>query len=160
MEVLLRQVGVLAPAERRVALDRWTIELFGQPVERHANGAPYLACGVGVSVSHTGEWLALAVDRLGGRCGVDIELADRSVDRVASRFVALGELEHAPYSANPGLWVWCAKEALYKIAGRQGVDWRRDIRVTATDRGAVCGEFFSLGWRCDRGLLVVWAAGL
>lgn len=156
MEVLLRRIGVLAPGERRAALDRWTVELFGLRVERRANGAPYLACGVGLSVSHTGEWLALAVDRSGAACGVDIELTGRNADRVSPRFVRSEELEYVPYTSNPTLWIWCAKEALYKVAGREGLDWLRDIRITAPDQGEVCGQSYSIGWREEQGLLVVW----
>lgn len=157
MEVLLRRVGILRPEERRAALDRWTGELVGQSVQRGESGAPYLASGVGISVSHTGEWLALAIDRSGGACGVDIELVGRSVERVASRFIGPQELCLSPYAPNAGLWIWCAKEALYKAAGVPSVDWLRDIRVTAADRGTVCGRAFALAWRQEAGLLVVWA---
>ena len=159
MEVLLRRVGRLSFAERREALDRWTEELFGCRVERRANGAPYLECGVGLSVSHTGEWLALGVDREDGRVGVDIELADRGVERVARRFMRDEERRVAEgvYPKNPGLWVWCAKEALYKAGGREGVDWLVDLGVLGPEKGSVCGEEFRLGWREEEGLLVVWA---
>lgn len=158
MEVLLRKIGKKKRDEQRAELDRWTEELFGQRVERHPNGAPYLPCGVGFSVSHTADWLAIAIDRTGTPCGVDIELIDRQVDRLIERFAAPQEIVLAPYRANPGLWVWCAKEALYKVAGKQAVDWLRDIVVTAVDSGWVADQPFSIGWRQEAGLLVVWAS--
>lgn len=64
-------------------------------------------------------------------CGVDVEPLTRDAVRVTGR-IALPEevaLVAAHFSENPELLVWCAKEATYKAAGVEGVDFRTDIHL-------------------------------
>jgi len=91
-----------------------------------------------VAVSRTG---ATAESRCGGACGVDIERADRNFDRATPRYLSPAE---RALSSDPRLpaAVWCAKECLLKMQGREGLDLLRDIVVTGIDftAGTVAGH--------------------
>ena len=79
-----------------------------------------------LSVSHCSDFVAVALSSK--PCGVDIERCDRNFGRVKSRYMSDEEAmlsAHNDWSAV----VWCAKEALYKMAGREGVDFKRDIII-------------------------------
>lgn len=79
-----------------------------------------------LSVSHCRDFVAVALSSK--PCGVDIERCDRNFGRVKSRYMSDEEAmlsAHNDWSAV----VWCAKEALYKMAGREGVDFKRDIII-------------------------------
>ena len=61
----------------------------------------------------------------------------------------------------PG-YVWCAKETLYKLAGRSGLDFREDLHIEAADLagGRLVGRIGSgmpvtLSSACSDGFLVV-----
>ena len=79
-----------------------------------------------LSVSHCRDFVAVALSSK--PCGIDIERCDRNFGRVKSRYMSDEEVmlsAHNDWSAV----VWCAKEALYKMAGREGVDFKRDIII-------------------------------
>lgn len=84
-----------------------------------------------ISVSHCRGLVAVALSQR--PCGVDVERTDRNFERVKSRYMT--EQEHLLSTHKD--WaavVWCAKEALYKVAGREGVDFKQDIII----RSAQC----------------------
>lgn len=97
-------------------------------------GAPVLPDGEAfVSVSHCPGRVAVCLSL--NRCAVDIERVDRDFGRVAGRFLTADE---AALSADP-LWpgyVWCAKETLYKYAGRRNLDFLTDLRILSADLAA------------------------
>ena len=64
--------------------------------------------------------------------GVDIECLDRDFDRVAPRYMTEGELALSQ-DARWACFVWCAKEAIYKLYGQREVDLTEDIRIMAFD---------------------------
>ena len=97
-----------------------------------ATGAPQLPDGQAhISVSHCPGRVAVLL--AGGRCAVDIEPATRNFERAAPRYLTPDE---RMLSADPA-WLavaWCAKEALYKYAGRPGLDLLRDLRLEGVER--------------------------
>lgn len=97
-----------------------------------AAGAPVVTnrAGVRLSVSHAAGWVALLL--ADAPCGVDIEPADRDFSRVAQRCLTDDERRLSASPLWPGV-AWCAKEALYKLAGRRGLDLRRDLRLERAD---------------------------
>lgn len=106
-------------------------------------GAPILPDGEAfVSVSHCDGRVAVCLSQ--HPCAIDIEPAGRDFSRVADRYMTPAE---RCLSADP-LWpgyVWCAKEALYKLAGRSGLDFREDLHIEAADLagGRVVGRIGS-----------------
>lgn len=98
-----------------------------------------------ISVSHCCDCVAVALSCQ--RCCVDVERMDRDFSRVAARYMTSAERK----LCTEEWWaaaVWCAKECLYKLAEREGVDFLRDISVVALDvpnkkiicRGVDCEE--------------------
>lgn len=94
-------------------------------------GAPVVdAEGRWISVAHGGEYVAVAV--ADEPVGVDIESLDRDFARVAPRYMTEEEMalsEDERWSC----FVWCAKEAMYKLYGRRGVELRGQLRVESFD---------------------------
>lgn len=96
-----------------------------------------------LSVSHCAGRVAIALsDR---RCAVDIEPAGRNFSRVAPRYMTAAERALSDNPLWPG-FVWCAKEALYKYAGRPGTDLLRELSIESADladgrlTGRIAGE--------------------
>ena len=85
-----------------------------------------------ISISHTGGYVAVALSTCGS-VGVDIELLSRNVMPVASRFMSVDSLEssHSDERNFVALVHWCAKEALYKIVGNLGGNFKDNISVGA-----------------------------
>lgn len=129
--------------------------LSWRAVVRRELGSPavrfvYNECG---APSIEGSTLHLAVSHCQGSiavvlsdtpCAVDIESLDRPFERLASRYLSPAE---ARLSDKPH-WlalVWCAKETLYKFAGRRGLDLLHDLRIEEADFtagtlvGSICG---------------------
>ena len=94
-------------------------------------GAPVVdADGRWISVAHGGESVAVAI----ADCpvGIDIESVTRDFDRVAPRYMTEAEQSLAA-DENWACFVWCAKEAMYKLYGRRGVELRGELRVESFD---------------------------
>lgn len=92
------------------------------------NGKPLLADGH-ISITHSGPWVAVAL--ADSPVGVDIERYRDKVVHLASRFCAD---EEQPSEGEDDLKyftaVWCAKEALFKMNGRNGVDFIKHLHVS------------------------------
>ena len=83
-----------------------------------------------ISVAHGGESVAVAIaDR---PVGVDIESLSRDFDRVALRYMTDAEIALSE-DRRWACFVWCAKEAMYKLYGRRGVELRGELRVDSFD---------------------------
>lgn len=62
--------------------------------------------------------------------GIDAERADREqVMRIRDKFLSAEELEMTGDSLERCIIAWTAKEALYKAAMCQGLDWKEHIRI-------------------------------
>ena len=93
---------------------------------------------------------------------MDIEPATRDFRRAASRYLTPEEEALSDDPLLPGI-VWCAKETLYKYAGRRELDLLRDLRILSVDIaagrivGRICdGEPLELQLRFVDGCVVVW----
>lgn len=101
-------------------------------VEYAPSGAPRLKNSpyTYISVSHCRDVVAVVLSN--ARCGVDVERVDRDFSRVAERYMTAAERDlcAAEWWAAA---VWCAKECLYKMAEREGVNFREDMVVLGVD---------------------------
>lgn len=95
-------------------------------------GAPIVDIpNIYISVAHTSErWVAVAI--ADSRVGVDIECVERGFERVASRYISKEELALSDH-LHWGAMVWSAKEAIYKLWGRRGVDLLVDMHIVGYD---------------------------
>ncbi len=96
--------------------------IFGSKVvlQHSPTGAPTIGTQCHISVSHSNEWVGIAVN-YDHSIGIDIEQWNSRVLRVRDRF--LSNFEFATISAddvNANLLAWTAKEALYKLFDGKG----------------------------------------
>lgn len=130
-----------ARAALRTAIPRGTVKY-------DTAGAPYIESiqtpdgTLHISISHTDSAAAVAISP--ERCAVDIENCRRDFSRSRDRYVAAEEKTIAdllndgyPPADKTGRKdicggygiLWCAKEALYKYSGENGLDLIKDIRI-------------------------------
>ncbi len=97
-------------------------------------GAPVLPDGeASLGVSHCeGCVVVCLADR---PCAVDVEVLTRDFSRAASKYMTSDERMLADDPHWPAV-VWCAKETLYKYAGRRELDLLRDLRIERVDPAA------------------------
>lgn len=107
------------------------------------NGAPFLVGEIGrISITHTGRFLAVAtlpdtpevdlsVFSERAAMGIDAERADREQTlRVREKFLSDDELQMIDKGdVKMNVMAWTAKEALYKAAMQEGLDFRNNIRI-------------------------------
>lgn len=99
----------------------------------HVKNFPYAH----ISVSHCRE--AVAVVASNSRCGVDIESLNRNFRRIAPRYISPEEWALKPdgiSAEDEQLFmaaVWCAKECLFKMYGRRGLNFCHDITIDRLD---------------------------
>lgn len=86
-----------------------------------------------LSVSHCDGRVAVCLSLR--RCAVDIEPVTRNFGRGLSRYMTPEEQALADDPLLPAA-VWCAKETLYKYAGRRELDLLRDLRILEADFAA------------------------
>ena len=101
-------------------------------IEYNDVGAPQVdAAGKFISVAHGGESVAVAI--ADEPVGVDIESLDRDFDRAKERYMSVEELALSDDS-RWACYVWCAKEAIYKLCGKRGLELREELLLEAFDR--------------------------
>jgi len=132
-----QELALLAhPAKRLewLSVRALCLELLGKKslpladISKDAFGKPYLVNQVAhLSFSHAGHWAVVALDRA-SPIGIDIERASPAIDRVAPRLFSQSELQQAPTLDRKTIF-WCAKEAIYKLHGERGLDFKRQISL-------------------------------
>lgn len=147
----LRSVEGFGSASRRCERLAWRALLREMEpesrVEYLASGKPVLKNSQykHISVSHCSDMVAVMLSN--EPCGVDVERAERCFERVHMRYMSEAEAALSDSKYWQGV-VWCAKEALYKMAGREGVDFKRDISVKSVQPAGsswhLVAEAFSL----------------
>lgn len=136
---LLSIKGISSPRRRAERLS-WRRALRkgideGIIIEYDPQGAPIIKNSQykHISVSHCRDRVAVLLSAR--ECGVDIECRDRRFSAIAERY--LTEEEHlvaskANFDRQTFLALaWSAKEALYKMLRREGLDLCRDLRIVA-----------------------------
>ena len=107
------------------------------------NGAPFLVGETGrISITHTGRFMAVAtlpdtpevdlsVFSERAAMGIDAERADREQTlRVRDKFLSDDEQQMIDKDdVEKNVMAWTAKEALYKAAMQEGLDFKNDIRI-------------------------------
>ena len=94
-------------------------------VRYHDSGRPYLWSEEvkdlpEISVTHSGDCVAVAFSPRNYRVGIDLEADETKTWRVRDRFLSAREQLLLPDSAAV-LGAWCAKEAIYKLCDVPGL---------------------------------------
>ncbi|WP_167605567.1 4'-phosphopantetheinyl transferase family protein [Maribellus sediminis] len=106
---------------------------FGEipEIEYNGFGKPHLKNSYKkISISHSADFACVFVSN--NRIGIDIERADRNIDRVADRF--LHAIEKTTISVFEDQQLakvayWSAKEAIFKCADEHGIHFNSQIRI-------------------------------
>jgi len=112
------------------ASDMLLHELLPQATLERQGGRPMLLnAALKVSISHTGNHISMILGK--ETVAVDMEPIDRSVERIASKFVKASDMAIAleALPSNPALLVWCIKECLFKYACTEGVDFKDHLHL-------------------------------
>ena len=112
------------------------------------SGRPLLenADGLYISISHSADYVAVAFGPVEG-IGIDVEQPRAQLARVAPRVLSAAEMAVYGRSERLLLKAWTLKEALYKAALTEGVDFRRDIILPLSPddtRATVCDRPFDI----------------
>lgn len=102
-----------------------------------STGAPILSgTDLNISISHTGKYVCVALSDT-EQVGVDVERYSDRVEKIRSRFV--GEDEQAE-SLVQLLTLWSAKEAVFKLIQKEGVDFKENLKSYPYNQ-ETCGDF-------------------
>jgi len=113
---------------------RWLLKILLEKesnVLYTADGKPYLNDeSYHISLSHSGKWMAVMIHPT-KVVGIDIECPTDKIQKLYKRF--LSETEQAELSDGKDIKqlqiAWSAKEALYKIIGKEAVDFANQLRL-------------------------------
>ncbi len=113
---------------------RWLLKILLEKeinVQYTADGKPYLNNeSYHISLSHSGKWMAVMIHPT-KHVGIDIECPTDKIQKVYKRF--LSEREQAELSDGKNIKqlqiAWSAKEALYKIIGKEAIDFANQLRL-------------------------------
>jgi phosphopantetheinyl transferase len=90
-------------------------------------GAPYIKGEGYISISHTLNTVGIAVSNK-FKLGLDIEVARPKILNIKHKFLSVEELTFIDTESVTELTkVWTAKEALYKVSGRKGINFRTEL---------------------------------
>ena len=106
-------------------------------------GKPYLpGLNCHLSIAHSQELAVLLLS--GENIGIDVESLTRNTDKIASRFLSDTEIQNIAGSSDPKLYriiYWCAKEAAYKYACTEGLEFKSHIKINPFGVSAQGGRF-------------------
>jgi 4'-phosphopantetheinyl transferase len=85
-----------------------------------------------ISITHSSDFAAVIIhQQMSG--GIDIESINRNYARITKRYLSDYELKQVGDIPLLQCIYWCAKEAVFKLVGEEGVDFRKQIEVIAFD---------------------------
>ncbi len=120
-------------------------QLIGKEVQisYDKTGKPFLADNsFQISISHSGKWIALIIDPELS-VGIDIECPNKKIEKLSNRFLSKIEQEELieEKKFEQLLVLWSAKETLYKIIGKDAVDFANQLRISQLPMNNTEGDF-------------------
>ncbi|MBK6521771.1 MAG: 4'-phosphopantetheinyl transferase superfamily protein [Sphingobacteriaceae bacterium] len=79
-----------------------------------------------ISISHSHQWLAISI-HITNETGVDVELIREKVINIKHKFCCDAELEFAQNDIDKLTFLWCCKEAVYKVYGKRELEFKNII---------------------------------
>ena len=116
-------------------------QLFGPiPIEYNAIGAPFINHEGHISISHSSNTVGIAYCKE-FQVGLDIELITGKAKKVYSKFLSEKEQTFFDLNSESELTrLWTAKETLYKIANRKGIDFKTELLLSPINKNTLKGE--------------------
>jgi 4'-phosphopantetheinyl transferase len=102
---------------------------------KNKEGKPFLEDEDGhISMSHSGE-MSAAIFNTTNSCGIDLELYDERIKRIAYKFTTDVEAEMFPsnFFCSCACLLWSAKESVFKFGSIHEVDFKEQIQMTGID---------------------------
>lgn len=119
-------------------------------IEYHDSGKPLLVNSeLHISISHSANVVAVMVSNQ--KNGIDVELTNRNIDRVAKRFLSQDEFLHIQQLENSQLAkiiYWGAKESIFKCSDYQGINFYKQIIIApfpVENEGSFTGKLIAEG---------------
>lgn len=148
---------------------RMLLQMFlGASVELsyHQDGRPFLKNNVcHISISHSKTHLGILLSHVGAP-GLDIELVSSRPSRIYDKFVGKEEKQFVRKEDQKATTLlWSAKEAIFKMICRQGIDFKTAIKLnpfSIADKGALNGFYLvseawvELNYQFIDGNVIVW----
>ncbi len=142
-----------------------------QPIKYNEKGNPFIETGKNISISHSGNYIAVIISE-NQYVGIDVEILSDRILKTAHKFVSEQEIaKFAEGTEMKNMYLhWCCKETLYKIKGGGGYDFKKDFILSPfslKNSGKITAfitksdkEMFSLSYRFinqdGKQLLLVW----
>jgi 4'-phosphopantetheinyl transferase len=102
-------------------------------IHKDDNGKPFFSHhSVHISVSHTSDFLGIALHKT-KPIGLDLENPREQLMRIIPRICRPEEVSLVNGKLHIATHLWCIKEALYKLYGKRGVDFRTNLLVWKKD---------------------------
>ena len=121
-----------------------------------------------ISISHSRKFTAILISP-NKRVGIDLEYMSHRISKIADKFInETEEITHNPVKLRYHLYIhWCAKESLYKICDKQGLNFRQNLLIRpfvpgreGTLTGLVSGpgrhEEYELNYFRKNNYVIVW----
>jgi len=108
-------------------------ELLGKEVQisHDVDGKPFLSdASYQISISHSKNWIAVMAHPTCS-IGIDVECPNDKIQKIYTRFLSNVEQKDLSNGKNINqlLLAWSVKEALYKIIGKEAVDFANQLRI-------------------------------
>ena len=84
------------------------------------------------SISHCDDYAAVIVSK-DHRVGIDIERVTPKVERIKHKFLKAEEMRLVNGEMQLSTLLWCCKEAVFKLYGNGGVDFKEHIHLLSND---------------------------
>ena len=100
-------------------------------IDYNTDGKPYLSDrSYHISVSHSNRWIAV-ITHPSRITGIDIECPTDKIQKLYQRFLSLTEQKELSDGKDIRqlLLAWSGKEALYKIIGKEAIDFANQLRI-------------------------------
>ena len=100
-------------------------------IEYDSEGKPHLSDqSYHISISHSNKWIAVMA-HTSRNVGIDIECPTDKIQKLYQRFLSITEQKELSNGNDIRqlLLAWSGKEALYKIIGREAVDFANQLRI-------------------------------
>jgi phosphopantetheinyl transferase len=116
-------------------------EIFGhQHIHYRIHGAPFIENEGFISISHSKNCVGIAINS-NHEIGLDLEYKRVNIKKIQHKFISEKEGEIFDCNSTSEVTkIWSSKEALYKLAGRKGIDFKTELQLSKKDDLHWCGK--------------------
>jgi 4'-phosphopantetheinyl transferase len=110
-----------------------------------------------ISITHSLDYVAGIIHE-SKEVGIDMEAINPKLQRTARKYLDNAEFEHAEDDLTLLAMYWCAKEAIYKLHGKNKVSFKDNIRIAPFDKAQheLQGQIMGIPQIISATLLVRW----